>query len=177
MKKKTLILACLALGISFVAAAQAPSPAMQMALDNMSKVMVDMPEAERMPYMMQKQREGVDHGRELFNSTSLGTTNASCNSCHPDGATNGGSTQIPMALSNGVRPSLPIPTLVGAGATFPKYKVPNDSVITLAVMNNNCIAMFMMGSPLDLASEDSGDLAAYVASLSNGREIAVGGPQ
>ncbi len=71
-------------------------------------------------------------------------------------------------------PSMPIPTFAGAGATFPKCKVPNDSVITLAVMNNNCLQMFMMGQPLDLASEDSRDLAAYVASLSNGEEVQIG---
>ena len=58
--------------------------------------------------------------------------------------------------------------------TFPKYKVPNDSVITLAVMNNNCLQMFMMGEPLDLAGEPSRNLAAYVASLSNGEEVQIG---
>ena len=174
MKKTVLIAASLIFVVSLVAVAQTPSPAMRMALDNMSKVMVDMPDGERMQYMAQKQREGVEQGRGLFNSTSLGTSNTSCNSCHPGCASNGGSTQIPMALSNGARPSLPIPTLVGAAATFPKYKVPNDSVITLAVMNNNCLQMFMKGSPLDLAGEDSRHLAAYVASLSNGKEVEIG---
>jgi hypothetical protein len=44
MKKTVLIVASLILVFSLVAAAQMrPSPAMQMALDNMSKVMVDMP--------------------------------------------------------------------------------------------------------------------------------------
>ncbi len=160
--------------VSLVATAQGPSPAMQMALDNMSRVMVDMSEEERTQYMMTKQREGVGHGQELFNNTELGSNGFSCNSCHPGGDTTGGTTQIPMPLSNGMRPAMPIPTLVGAGATYPKYKVPNDSVITLSVMNHNCLQMFMMGQPLDLASEDSRDLAAYVASLSNGEEVEIG---
>ena len=174
MKKILLVAAGFIFVVSLVAAGQAPSPAMQMALDNMSKVMVDMDEGQRMQYMMEKQREGIEHGQGLFNNRSLGTNNRSCNSCHPDGTTTNTSTQIPMPLSNGMQPSMPIPTLVGAGATFPKYKVPNDSVITLAVMNNNCLQMFMMGQPLDLASEDSRDLAAFVASLSNGEEVKIG---
>ena len=174
MKKTLLIAASFIFVVSLLTAAQAPNPAMQMALANMSKVMVDMDEGERMQYMRAKQREGVAHGMELFNDRNLGSNSRSCNNCHPGGTTTNGSTQIPMPLSNGMQPSLPIPTLVGAGATFPKYKVPNDSVITLAVMNNNCLQMFMMGEPLDLAGEPSRNLAAYVASLSNGEEVQIG---
>ncbi len=52
MKKTVLIGAGLILVFSLVAAAQMrPSPAMQMALDNMSKVMVDMPMNERAAYI------------------------------------------------------------------------------------------------------------------------------
>ena len=175
MKKTVLIGAGLILVFSLVAAAQMrPSPAMQMALDNMSKVMVDMPMNERAAYMMKKQQEGIDHGKALYSDSSLGTNARSCNTCHPGGGTNDGEAEIPMALSNGMKPALPIPSLIGAAATFPKYKVPNDAVITLANMNNNCIGMFMMGTPLDLNGQDAKDLAGYVATLSNGREVEIG---
>ncbi len=69
---------------------------------------------------------------------------------------------------------LPIPTLVGAAAHFPKYKVPNDEVITLQQMNNNCIRMFMAGKRLPLNSPETYYLAQYVTSLSNGDEVTVG---
>jgi len=70
---------------------------------------------------------------------------------------------------------LPIPSLVGAASTFPKYKIPNDAVITLQQMHNNCIRMSMGGKRLPLNSPESFYLAAYVASLSNGEEVQVGG--
>ena len=69
---------------------------------------------------------------------------------------------------------LPVPTLVGAAAGFPKYKVPNDSVITIGDMANNCIMMFMMAKPLNPMSAEFKDLSAYITSLSNGSEVEVG---
>ena len=101
MKKTLLIAASFIFVVSLLTAAQAPNPAMQMALANMSKVMVDMDEGERMQYMRAKQREGVAHGMELFNDRNLGSNSRSCNNCHPGGTTTNGSTQIPMPLSNG----------------------------------------------------------------------------
>lgn len=179
MKRILFLAICGVLAASLVAMGQRqeqpkPSPAMAMALKNMEKVMLDMKLEDRPRYMMRVQEQSIAHGKNLFNDTKLGTVNRSCDTCHPGGGTTAGEAEIPMPLKNGMKPKLPIPTLIGAAAQFPKYKVPNDAVIQLGEMNNNCIGMFMMGKPLDLNSKEARDLVAYVSSLSNGREVAVG---
>jgi thiosulfate dehydrogenase len=146
---------------------------LNMAMENMAKVMLDMPMQERPKYMMQKQSASLENGKNLFNKP-LGRNAQTCNSCHPGGGTTGGEAEIPMKGRFPMNPKLPIPTLVGAAASFPKYKVPNDAVITLGQMGNNCIKMFMMGDGLDLNSQDARDLDAFVSSLSDGEEVAVG---
>ncbi len=147
---------------------------LQMAMENMAKVMLDMPMEERPKYMMEKQQQAVERGQTLFADASLGRNGRTCDSCHPGGGTTGGEAEIPMQGRFPMNPQLPIPTLVGAAAGFPKYKVPNDAVITLEGMNNNCIKMFMMGDGLDLSSQPARDLATFVGTLSNGEEVAIG---
>lgn len=136
---------------------------------NMDKVMKDMTPAQRAEHMRQKQQAMLARGKRLFSDPSLGKNGQTCNSCHPGGATTGGEAHIPMRDYK-----VPIPTLVGASARFPKYKVPNDRVITLAEMDNNCIKMFLGGKALDTHSEDSIALAMYISSLSNGEGVRVG---
>jgi cytochrome c peroxidase len=108
--------------------------------------------------------KAIDKGKTLFNDTKLGKTGASCNSCHPGGSSSGGTVM-----------GMEIPSLKGAAASFPKYKKPAQSVITLSQMNNMCIKMIMEGEPLKLDSNEAIALAAYVTSLSNGVKINVGG--
>ena len=107
-------------------------------------------------------------GEGLFKEASLGTNGQTCTSCHPGGGTTGGEAQVPMTDMR-----LPVPSLVGAAATFPKFKVPNNRVITLSQMNNNCIKMFMQGKPLELNSKEAIALSMYVTSLSNGEQVGV----
>lgn len=147
---------------------------LQMAMENMAKVMLDMPMEDRPMYMMQQQEQSLARGKALFADTSLGRNNQTCDSCHPGGGTTGGEAEIAMRGRFPMNPKLPIPTLAGAAASFPKYKVPNDAVITLETMHNNCIKMFMMGDGLDLNSQPARDLATFVSTLSNGEEVAVG---
>lgn len=111
---------------------------------------------------MQAQRDAVARGKDIFNDTDLGNSGLSCNSCHPNGATTGGTVPLPMRAQYKIR----IPDLHGAAATFPKFKVPSGAVISLEQMNNNCTRMFVMGS--HLSEEESNALAAYVASLDGG---------
>jgi len=139
------------------------------AMKNMDKVMKDMSPEQRAQHIAQRQQEALNEGRHLFNDPGLGKSGQTCNSCHPDGTTTGGEAQIPMRDYK-----IPIPSLVGASARFPKYKVPNDRVITLAEMNNNCIKMFMDGKALALNSKESIALAMYMTSLSNGENVDVG---
>jgi thiosulfate dehydrogenase len=145
---------------------------MASALHNMDYVMKDLKTgAERRQHMMAKQSKAIETGKKLFNDAKLGTATkgVSCNSCHPGGDTTGGTAQVPMRQYQ-----MPIPSLIGASATFPKYKPPNDAVISLQQMNNNCNKMFMGGKGLQLGSEEARYLAAYVALLSNGQEVSVG---
>lgn len=121
-----------------------------------------------------KEDEALRIGKDLFNDPDLGTKGLACNSCHPAGGTTGGEAEIQKRMGHGPY-KLPIPSLIGAAARFPRYKVPQDGVITLAQMNNNCMRMFMGGKRLPLDSPESSYLAAYVTSLSEGEEIEVGG--
>ena len=125
--------------------------------------------------MMSKQKASVDSGKSLFNNTKLSTNGRSCATCHPGGGTTGGTVTTPMKSELTGKPyELPVPSLAGAAATFPKFKVPNDSVITLTEMGNNCIMMFMGAKPLPMHSQQARDLTAYVTSLSNGEEVEMG---
>ncbi len=141
------------------------------AMKNQDKI-DDMSADEKRQHADFKEAAAWQRGKELFNSdkTGGGKMGASCNTCHPGGGTTGGEAQIPMREFK-----MPIPSLVGSAASFPKYKVPNDDVITLQQMNNNCNRMFMGGSGLDPKSTDAWALEKYVASLSNGETVSVGG--
>lgn len=141
---------------------------MMNSMENMDKVMKDMNMQQRKQHMMSKQREMLAYGNKLFHDASLGSNGQNCASCHPNGGTIGGEAQVPMT-----KMKLPIPRLTGASATFPKYKVPNDRVITLDQMDNNCIKMFMQGKPLALNSREAIALAMYVTSFSNGEKVDV----
>ena len=130
-------------------------------------MMTELPKA-----MMTKQEGSEENGKKLFNSAKLSTNGQTCNSCHPGGGTTGGMVQTPMKSELTGKPyDLPVPSLVGAAATYPKFKVPNDRVIALREMNNNCTMMFLGAKPLPIDSQESIDLAAYVTSLSKGEEV------
>ncbi len=144
---------------------------MMSAMENMDKMMAKSA-SEKRDYVKSKQSAAYAKGEKMFNnsSTGAGTNGLSCNSCHPSGTTTGGEAQIPRREH-----MMPIPSLVGAASSFPKYKIPNDAVITLQQMNNNCIRMFMSGEGLVLNTPEAWSLEAYVASLSNGETVQVGG--
>ena len=134
-------------------------PMVMKAMENMKTIMM-MPEEDRMKHMKEVQQASLSNGTELFKDTNLGTNGQSCNGCHVAGGTTGGQVEMMPGMK------MPIPGLRGVAQQYPKFKIPNDSVITLAEMNNNCLVMFQKGKPLTLGSRESRDLAAYVASLS-----------
>jgi len=148
-----------------------------MAMKNMDKFMSSMDAMKALPmHIKQTQEASIAHGKTLFESQSaLGVNGQACASCHPGGGTTGGTAATPMPSEVTGKPyQLPIPSLIGAAAAFPKYKVPNDAVITVGDMANNCIQMFMMAKPLDPKSSEFKDLSAYLTSLSDGESIHVG---
>ncbi len=144
---------------------------MMSAMENMDKMMAKSA-SEKRSYVKSKQSAAHAKGEKMFIDplTGAGTNGLSCNSCHPSGTTTGGEAQVPRREFK-----MPIPSLVGAAGSFPKYKIPNDAVITLQQMNNNCIRMFMSGEGLDLNTPAAWSLETYVASLSNGETVQVGG--
>lgn len=147
------------------------------AMKNMDRFMSTKQAMMGLPKRMQAaQKEALAYGEELFNSKrALSTNNQACASCHPGGGTTGGEAETPMKSEATGKPyKLPIPSLVGAAATFPKYKIPNDAVITVGDMGNNCIMMFMGAQPLDPKSREYKGLSAYVSSLSNDEKVEVG---
>lgn len=121
----------------------------------------------------QQQQKALAAGQKLFNDANLGGNGQSCNSCHPGGGTTGG--EVTVAKKMGLGPyTMPIPPLIGAAASYPKYKVPNAAVISLQQMSNNCIRMFMDGKRLPEDSPESLALLTYLSSLSDGEAIHVG---
>ncbi len=146
------------------------------AMKNMDKYMANMDAMKSLGPRMKSTLEGsIAGGKELFNSTKLSMNGRSCGTCHPGGGTTGGEVETPMKSEvTGKAYRLPVPSLVGAAATFPKYKVPNDKVITLQHMSNNCIMMFMGAQGLPFDGAESYNLAAYITTLSNGEKVEVG---
>jgi len=127
------------------------------------------------PSMMKKQKSSVEEGKKLFNDTKLSANGQACASCHPGGGTTGGTVQTPMESELTGKPyEIPVPSLVGAAATFPKFKVPNDEVITISQMANNCIMMFMASKPLPIASHEMVQLTSYLHTLSEGEAVEPG---
>jgi cytochrome c len=145
-------------------------PDMGAALANMDAAMADMDGS--MKKGMAAHAQTLKLGERLFNEPALGRKALSCNSCHPGGGTTGGEVQIARKMGYGPY-TLPIPSLAGAAARFPKYKVPQDGVISLAEINNNCIRMFMSGKRLPLNSPESMALAAFVSTFSHGEAVDV----
>lgn len=161
-------LAATLLGQSGSAAAQGtagkPPAAVKTMQDSAMKAMetfMAMPADKQNAYVKQKQKASMERGEAAFKDPRLGTNGFSCATCHPGGKTKEGS--VPMG-----KKQTPIPSLQGVAAAFPKFKIGNDAVITLADMNNNCIVMFLNGEPLKTDSQKARDLAYYVASLSQG---------
>jgi len=82
-------------------------------------------------------------GKALFNDPKLGTNNATCGQCHPDGK-----------------------GLEKAGATGKtQWKTPGGVQKTLEEAINVCITMALKGKALDNKSQQMQDLVAYIKSL------------
>ena len=144
--------------MQFSGQVQAADPMMSGPMANMKRIMM-MPKADRMKYVQTATKGSLTRGEARFSDAKLGTNGQACSSCHIGGGTTGGKVEMMPGMK------MAIPDLHGSGATYPKFKVPNDAVITLSEMNNNCIMMMQKGKPLGLGSQDARDLSAYVSSL------------
>ena len=118
-------------------------------------------------------KAGIERGKILFNDKTLGdnTTRKSCATCHKDGGTIGGASEMTW---KGQKMKVNIPTLKGAAAHFPKPMGPMKALVDLAGMNNMCIMTFLKGDPINKNSQQSVDLVAYVTSLSKGKKLQPG---
>jgi len=115
----------------------------------------------------------VVRGERLFNDKTLGanTTRKSCASCHKDGGTVGGATNMEW---KGMKMKVNIPTLKGAAAHFPAVRGPMKALVDLAGMNNMCVMTFLKGDPINKNSQQAVDLVAYVTSFSKGKKLEPG---
>jgi cytochrome c len=115
----------------------------------------------------------IDRGKKLFHDETLGDnpTRKSCASCHKDGGTVGGASEMEW---KGMKMKVNIPTLKGAAAHFPKPMGPMKAVVDLAGMNNMCIMTFLKGDPIDKNNQEAVDLVAYVTSFSTGKKLEPG---
>jgi len=129
---------------------------------NVMKIMGKM-----MPMMQEARKMAIASGQKHYNDPEFsdGSKGQSCNSCHPDGGTSGGMVDTPMPLDDGNPAKLPVPTLYGVSAKFPKFKVPNRRVVVLETMANNCVRMFMGGSRQDHNEQSMVELIAYLGTL------------
>ena len=163
LRKISMMAAVLALlGVSYTnLMAQDTDAMINMAMENMKKIMM-MPKEDRMKHMKKATHAALARGKAIYEDTNLGTNGQACASCHPGGKTTGGQVEMMPGMN------MPIPSLQGVAGRFPKFKVPNDAVITLPEMNNNCLMMLQKGKPLPLGSQEARDLAAYVGTLQAG---------
>ena len=150
----------------FLSGAQADSRSSYLLPPEKVKMMKDM--------MMNMQPDtleaGVERGKKLFNSKTLGDnkTGKSCATCHKDGGTIGGAAEMTW---KGMTMKVNIPVLKGSAAHFPKPMGPMKALVDLEGMNNMCIMTFLKGDPIDKNKQQSTDLAAYITSLSKGKKI------
>jgi len=107
-----------------------------LALAAAAVVLIAMPvlQAQQMKMLSAPERvaaleKSIAAGNKLYSDPKLGTNGATCASCHPGGGTTGGKVTV-MGMQ------VPIPTLMGTAATFPKWKMGPQKVITLGQMNN-----------------------------------------
>lgn len=144
---------------------------MMSSMNNMDKVMAMKPQ-QMTEHVMERQAAALKRGEALFKSPTAGggRQRISCNSCHEGGGTTGRQARV-----RNLDREVAIPTLLGAAARFPRYTAPYDAVTTLQQMNNYCNRMFMGGKGFELNSAEAWALEAYVASLSNGKTVSVGG--
>lgn len=82
-------------------------------------------------------------GKALFNDPKLGTNNATCNTCHPNGK------GLEKASAPGKK----------------EWKTPGGIYKTLEEAVNICITMALKGKPIDSKSQEMMDLVAYIKSL------------
>jgi cytochrome c len=97
----------------------------------------------------------VQNGLALFTSTNLGTTGKSCESCHPNGGTEGMAGDMPTKPLTGVKDRYP--------GVF--MMLDPEKEVTLAEVVNFCITKPLKGEPLAEDSQEMKDLVAYLESL------------
>lgn len=133
-------------------------------MENRDRIMNEMGPGERSAYISEKTADTMSLGKSLFAGVQLGRNERSCESCHPGGGTTGSEASVGDV-------SLPIPSLIGVAAEYPKFSVADNQVVSMVRMIDNCIVLFMDGGHVALDSPEMVAIAMYVTSLSNGREM------
>ena len=111
-------------------------------------------------------QKAIARGGGAFAHEKFGGSGRVCESCHLGGG-----------LLAGRRPDgVAIPSLANAAAVFPRISGDDGhSVITLSDQVRACVAGAIRGTPPAYGSDELNSLVAYVASLSQGKAIEMGG--
>ncbi|WP_298427643.1 c-type cytochrome [Rhodoblastus sp.] len=108
--------------------------------------------------------DAVQSGADIFAADTFGSEKrfngqpATCASCH---GTNG---KTEGRAPNGA----PLPSLIGAAATFPKFDSQSSEVVTLEEQVMRCIKGGLQGEPPAYNSPEIVNLVTYLTSLSKG---------
>lgn len=108
----------------------------------------------------------VTKGKHIFLHDTFDGRGMTCDSCHTDGGM--GPTIVPG--SNMHRPSLS-----NAAAVFPRYKLDDGRVMTLADEIHGCIAGALGGKAPAYDSNEMRALETYLSSLAQNKPLHMGG--
>ena len=109
--------------------------------------------------------QAVEKGKTLFTHETFGGNGKVCESCHLGGG------KAPGKLPNGQA----IPSLGNAAAIFPRIRAKDNRLVTLPDQVVSCIGNALQGKAPAYGSEELNALVSYVTSLSQGKQIDMGG--
>ncbi|HDP98278.1 MAG TPA: hypothetical protein ENN22_03725 [bacterium] len=115
-----------------------------------------------MGWPQQYKKEWISRGKVMFADTSLGNNSKSCESCHFKG---GKTTHVLDGKT--------IIGLKGQAATFPRYSLRMEKVVTLEQEIQYCLLSHLKSEQKALDNEDIIALTCYITSLSEGRKVSV----
>ena len=104
------------------------------------------------------QNEWIRRGETTFTNPEIGTNGKTCANCH---------------TKNNVKPNATFINLAGVAAVYPRYRTPQNRVITLEQQILHCLTQHLTATELPLDHETIVSLVCYLASISQGSRIAV----
>lgn len=108
----------------------------------------------------------IAKGKDIFLHDTFHGGGMTCDTCHTQGGM--GPTKVPGSNMKG-------PSLSNAAAVFPRYKSDHGKVMTLADQIHGCIKGALRAKAPTYNSQTMRALETYIASLSQGKRLDMGG--